>query len=296
MSWILSYPGLLLCYGFLYLSVILLWFPGKRKIPNWAVSLLLAVFFGFCSRQLEWAALVSIGLFIWGAYYSQAKKTSPEKRLVATSLVLILSLGLAGHQLPGFNNLMVLDHVYLTTDALPFSLFLNIDKTIVGILILGLGPALISSRAELLRLVKQNWQNALSIILAVMIFALAMGFVRFEPKLSINLFIWLPTSLLFTCVAEEALFRGFIQKKLTLRLKKMKGGENWALILASLLFGLAHYAGGKKYVLLATAAGLGYGWIYQRTQRIEASILTHFGLNLMHFLFFTYPALASAVY
>jgi len=43
--------------------------------------------------------------------------------------------------------------------------------------------------------------------------------------------------------------------------------------------------------VLSTVAGLGYGWVYQRTGRIEASILTHFALNLVHFLLFTYPAL-----
>jgi len=125
--------------------------------------------------------------------------------------------------------------------------------------------------------------------------AFVIGFVRFEPKLSSNIVIWTLTDLLFTCVAEEALFRGFIQKKLTLQLKKIEGGALWALLFTSFLFGLAHYSGGKKYVLLTMVAGLGYGWIYQRTKRIEASILTHFSLNGIHFLFFTYPALASAI-
>lgn len=47
------------------------------------------------------------------------------------------------------------------------------------------------------------------------------------------------------------------------------------------------------YVALATVAGAGYGWAYQRAGgRIEASILTHFALNAVHFFFFTYPALA----
>ena len=46
------------------------------------------------------------------------------------------------------------------------------------------------------------------------------------------------------------------------------------------------------YVALAAVAGAGYGWAYLRTQRIEASILTHFALNAVHFFGFTYPALA----
>lgn len=293
MTWILSYPSLFLCYGFLYLSVLLLWFSGKRGFPGWGIALMLATFFGFLSRQLEWSALISIALFAFGAYYSQVKKINAERRLAATVLVLILSLGLASHQLPGFNAFMVIDHVYFTTDALPYSLYLNFDKTVLGVLILGFGPVLLSSQKEAILLVKQNSQAALILILVVMILAISFDVVRFEPHLSSHIFIWALTNLLFTCVAEEALFRQFIQHKLTLQLKNIKGGADWALIIAALLFGLAHYSGGKKYVFLATVAGLGYGLIFRRTRRIEASILTHFALNLAHFLFFTYPALAS---
>ena len=68
----------------------------------------------------------------------------------------------------------------------------------------------------------------------------------------------------------------------------------WArfLSVAAGLFGLVHAGGGPTYVVLATLAGVGYGWVFLRTGRIEASILTHFALNAVHFLGFTYPALA----
>ncbi len=42
---------------------------------------------------------------------------------------------------------------------------------------------------------------------------------------------------------------------------------------------------------LATIAGLFYGYAYWKTNRLEASILVHFGLNLIHFVAFSYPAL-----
>ncbi len=76
------------------------------------------------------------------------------------------------------------------------------------------------------------------------------------------------------CMAEEAFFRGFIQKNLSLMMKKIRHGDYLALLIAALLFGLAHYAGGTKYVILATVAGMGYGWVYLTTKRIEGSILT----------------------
>ena len=42
--------------------------------------------------------------------------------------------------------------------------------------------------------------------------------------------------------------------------------------------------------MFATIAGIGYGWVFWRTNRIEASILSHFLLNAAHILCFTYPA------
>ena len=42
-------------------------------------------------------------------------------------------------------------------------------------------------------------------------------------------------------------------------------------------------------ILFAGTAGLFYGYTYQKTKRIEASMLVHFCLNMVHFLMFTYP-------
>ena len=64
-----------------------------------------------------------------------------------------------------------------------------------------------------------------------------------------------------------------------------------ALAVGGVVFGLVHLAGGWTYVALATLAGLGYGWIYGASGSIAASILAHTGLNLLHFLFFSYPGL-----
>ena len=40
---------------------------------------------------------------------------------------------------------------------------------------------------------------------------------------------------------------------------------------------------------LAAVAGLLYGLVYNRFRSLEASIILHFSVNLVHFLFFTYP-------
>jgi hypothetical protein len=129
--------------------------------------------------------------------------------------------------------------------------------------------------------------GALALIVVLMVCALLIGQVRFEPKWPDFMPTWLWSNLLFTSAAEEALFRGVIQRRLQGALPPVAG-----LILAAIIFGAAHYAGGLWSVVLATIAGIGYGWVFWRTNRIEASILTHFMVNTAHIIGFTYPALS----
>ena len=97
-------------------------------------------------------------------------------------------------------------------------------------------------------------------------------------------------NLLLVTLVEEALFRGYIQGGLSRRLKLLPYGQTIALLVAAVLFGLAHAAAGWKWVLLAGLAGIGYGLAY-RFGGLSAAITTHFGVNVLHFVFFTYPML-----
>ena len=73
--------------------------------------------------------------------------------------------------------------------------------------------------------------------------------------------------------------------------RRFPPGQWVAATVAGVIFGAAHIGGGWTYAGLAAIAGIGYGWIYAATGAIGASILAHTGLNLVHLLFFSYPAL-----
>ncbi|MCJ8277216.1 MAG: CPBP family intramembrane metalloprotease [Bdellovibrionales bacterium] len=118
-----------------------------------------------------------------------------------------------------------------------------------------------------------------------------MDYVRFDFKFPQESYIWAMNNLFLVCFAEEAFFRRYLQGGLSESLAKFKWGKYFALIVSAILFGLAHFKGGIPYVLLSSLAGLFYGWTYMKSQRLEAAILTHFGLNSIHFFFFSYPAL-----
>lgn len=295
MMWMFNHPLISLCYGFLYLSVVLLWFPGKERFPRWSISLAIAILLGLFSRQLQFSALTWIAVLALGSYYSQNYTVKTTWRLAGIVAVLSVSLVLASHQLPGFNNLLAVDHVSLTPDAVPYTLYLNFDKAIIGIFILGFGPALLSNLSQLKLLVRKIYRKVLILLLILLNLAFMFGFIRFELKLPSSLLLWAITNLLFTCVAESALYFAFIQKKLALVMKENHLGNYSALIMAALIFALAHHNGGMKYMMLSLVAGLGYAWFYHYTKRIEASILAQFFVNLTHFIFFTYPALATGL-
>jgi membrane protease YdiL (CAAX protease family) len=88
-------------------------------------------------------------------------------------------------------------------------------------------------------------------------------------------------------MAEECFFRGYIQQALASR------GKWFAVLAGAILFGLQHWQGGPLYIGFATIAGIAYGLVYWRSRKIAFPILIHFLFNLIHFLFFTYPALAK---
>lgn len=294
MPWQNTPPVVWLPFVMLYLSVILLWVPSGR-IPYWSFALALSVILGIVTEQLEIITIIPIILLASAAYYSQAEKARTIMHVLAGIVVFILSVGLTAHLLPGFHNLKVIDQVKISNDAIPYTMYLNFDKTMVGIFILGFSHQLISSKAEWLLLFNKLKWKAPALIIVLMCLVFISGFVRFDFKIPSHIFIWGITNLLFVCTAEEAFFRGFVQKNLSLMMRKIKYGDYFAILIAAILFGLAHYAGGTRYMILATVAGVGFGWVYLTTRRIEGSILVHFGLNLTHFIFFTYPALASAV-
>jgi CAAX protease family protein len=94
--------------------------------------------------------------------------------------------------------------------------------------------------------------------------------------------------LIFTAWPEELLFRGLLQNLLS-RASKSELAGWWT---ASVLFGFSHITNmgfpNWRYVILATLAGLFYGWTWRKTGSIFASALVHGAVDAVwHFMFRT---------
>lgn len=268
----------LLTYFLLLVSILFL-FAHKRKLAF--AFLIGAVLAGLVQQRLDLIALPFIAFL--AACYPLAKKF-PKAKPILLVLFLLLSIALQNHFVPGFRNLRIFDQIRFSADSVPYSLYLNFDKVAVGFFIFLQLPTPRLTRERVVITLRH-----LALLLALMsILAPLTGYVRFDPKFPELTWLWMLNNFFFVCLAEEALFRGFIQNQL---LRWMKPYA--AIAAAAALFGLAHYQGGIAYILFAFLAGLFYGHSFWKTGRLQTAMAVHFGLNLVHFLFFSYPALRT---
>ena len=236
----------------------------------------LALSFG----QLGWLALISIALLVF-AGSAVRQQTVPVGRFLGHGLFIVLALALAMHWLPGFYNGRAIPAHRFTDNAVPFSMVVNLDKPLIGFWLLLACPWIVARRSLRLTVYATALALTLSVILALG-GAVLLGMITWAPKWPDQAWLWVLNNLLLVTLVEEALFRGYIQGGLSRHFKHLPYGENLALLLASLLFGLVHVGAGWQWVLLAGLAGVGYGLAY-RFGGLSAAILTHFGLNLLHF-------------
>lgn len=300
-----------LCLG---LAVIGCFWPRLPRL----VPLLLTV--AACSSALlcdiiSMAALPSvaaIAALVGLQQWLRLTRNSAWPANLVLGLLALLLVALSMHKLPGFHNVLLLDQVQVSRDAIPFTLYANFDKGLAGVVLLlvlwplsqypagnwqsahrgPFAPAQPALRYDQL-LWRGFWPLFPLTFLCSELLGVTFGFLTWDPKLPPYTLQFLMVNLFLTCVAEELFFRGLLQTSVQHWLTA-RGYALWpAAVVVGLLFGVAHLAGGWPYAVAVTFAGIGYGLMYLRSGRIEVAILGHFALNAVHFFLFSYPMLAS---
>ena len=268
-------------YTLLAITVLSTLFIGDRKVGIFGIcaAIIAALFDGIINPF----GLVWLGIFAIAAHlYFNTKKY----KILTTIGIFGFIAAFAFHLLPGFFNTLALDGIRLSEQSRPFSMYLNFDKCIMALIIYVISDLQKAEKTLDIKSIKQTLCMLALCVLAILMPALFSGYVKFDPKIPDVLFIWVISNFIFTCFAEEVVFRGFIQRTLSSTLKL---SPIFAILITSILFGLAHFKGGVTYVILASVCGLFYGFAYYKTKRILCSMIVHFGLNLVHLLVFTYP-------
>lgn len=265
-----------LIWGALALAVLLC--LARQRLPGFimlAVALLAALGLGHLSPVALLASTAGL-LLAW-----RTPSLPQPWRAVALGAVLLWAVALMLHLIPGFTNLKVLDQVQAGPASVPFNMYLNLDKPLVFFGLLLAWPALLGPGGAV------QWRRLALLLVplaALLIAAWQLG--ALKPEVGLPGWWWLfaINNLLFTCVAEEALFRGFLQQGIAAHSRRWLG-----VLVASLLFGVAHLAGGPLLVLFAALAGACYGLAFLLSGRLNVAIAIHFLFNFAHLALFTYP-------
>ncbi|MBH0038646.1 CPBP family intramembrane glutamic endopeptidase [Pseudoalteromonas sp. SWN166] len=268
--------------------------------PLWHYLIALSVISAYFQSYINLYALLFTGLYVV-LYYCALHTKRAIIRATLSTIFIITSLALALHWVPGFNNLPIVINERITSDAIAFTLYANFDKAMAGLFLCAYfysnldsskKPLKADSNKSILLDAKQPVLIIITTVFTALIAALTLGLVSFNPKVPDFWLTFIAINLLFTCVAEEALFRGLLQTKLS----KIITSTRLAIlapVIAASVFALAHFAGGTNYVLVSFIAGLGYGYVFYKTQRLEWAILCHWLVNVCHFFLFTYPMLSK---
>ena len=154
---------------------------------------------------------------------------SGHRRTLAWSALLAWAVALTLHLVPGFSNLKVLDQALAGPASVPFNMYLNLDKPLLFFGLLLACPTLLGKGGAI------RWRPLALLLLplgALQVIAWQLGALRPEVGLPHWWWLFALNNLLFTCVAEEALFRGAIQQGLAERYRPWM-----AIVVAAMLFG-----------------------------------------------------------
>ncbi len=279
-----------MCFFAFAMSFISLWV--RKTAWLWGSFLLIAYILAFNAGIADWISLLPI-LILFFCHYYLTKEISKGARFLLFGSAILISLALAFHFLPGFHNWNIASKLQISPGAYPYNLWFNFDKPFIGIFVLALSIPLLSTRSQLLRVLKISLPMSVIGILIMMGISLHFDLVKWDPKIPVITLIWLFENLIFVCIPEEAFFRGFIQREFYNWFGKNAAAAFASICVTSLFFTLLHliWVADLPFLCLVFVASMIYGTIYQVTQSIEASIFCHFALNVTHFFLFSYPAL-----
>lgn len=222
-----------------------------------------------------------IGVLFAGLFIALVLAPARLPQWLWSTLVMIASVLLAAHLLPGFQPWEIAQPQRISADAPPYLLRLSWDKLLVGCTLLAWWLGLPPRPAQ-----RPAWIGPIFIItlLAVPALAALLGVVVWQPKWPAILGAWLAVNLVVAVLAEELLFRGVLQARLVAWLGMWPG-----LLVTALLFGAAHIRFSPTFAVVATVAGLGYGLVMRFSGRLSLAIALHGLVNLVHFTLLSYP-------
>jgi membrane protease YdiL (CAAX protease family) len=257
-------------------SFISMWIRKDPKI--WGSLFAISLILGIVAGNILPLGLLFIA--IWISLWFFYDRYTSSKALFALFLV-VMSFGFKLHFFSGYVPLQITSKFCV-----------GFGSPIVGLFALALVVPLAKT--------KKDWKKVgigllsgclgISVLAAIAILSHA---VHWQYKMPTFPVARLSSNFFLTAIAEEAFYRGFIQKGLSDYWGRNRFGRVTALVVSSVIFTLAHLGWSPSIDILAFVflASLLYGGVYMLTKKVESAILTHFLLNAVHMFFFSYHAM-----
>jgi len=242
------------------LSILSVWSPsvkfGGCDVPPWTLLLAAVLASATWHGLIDARGVVAVAVLAATAWASSVVEGRWARAMLALCTVAIaLAFGL--EKVPGFEPILWAPDLRLSPDADTFNFSTKLDKAIAGLVLLACFVPRCHTATEWRDTLAASWPVAVATTTAVILLACIIGYVRPDPKWPWFAAAYLGKMLLWTCVTEEALFRGVLQARLT-RMPALTRAPWLVIGIPAVLFGVAHAAGGWTYVGLATLAGIGY--------------------------------------
>lgn len=242
----------------------------------------------YMTHYIDVVAFVHSQIFYGIAVVKRYSKDNYFIQISSFLLALILGVVLLRHQISGFGNYPIINQVLLSEGSVPYSLWFNKDSIIVGLSLI-----IVFYKHRPINKSVLGKTLLFTILGLVLLSGLSLFFelLRWDIKFVSFFGTWFLFNIMFV-VIEEAFYRLFLLESV-IRLYRGVYSASIASVVVSMFFGLAHYFyGNVTYAFLAFIVSIVYSYTYIACdRRLEASILCHVMVNIVHMLFFTYPFL-----
>lgn len=278
-------------FFFLLFSICSVWLFEKKRFAG--IFFAVGVVIAFITSLIDYQGLFITIIFCSANYVYFKRQVEPIGSAAIFTMILVMCFLLASQMLPGFIPWQVVNDEVISANGSPYSLALNIDKVIAGAAILIFGLVPIRRMLHLKQMLNATFPITAIGAVIIATFALLFGVAAMNIKVPEVWITWLAINLLINCVCDEAIFRFFVQGRIYKAIETVPFSAAISIVLSTALF-VTYYAPAPTNYLMAVGLGsVVFGYAYHVTQRVEAAILCHFVVNVIHFFFFSYPMLSS---
>lgn len=276
-------------YGLLLFSIASIWLFKERKITY--VSVAISLICGYLGGSINTeASLVVIVYFLACLLFFRCDVSNWAKTVLWLIIFCLSTFMMQGIFL-GFKDWKILINETISADAAPYTLNLDIAAAFTGLGLLLFGFKNISSKRVFIDALTKSAPAMILCLVIIMLSALTVGIVQFEPKVPNFLLTWMLINLFVYSVSQEMVFRYFLLGSLLDILEGYRFAGLFGMLVCSAIYLTYLMPLTLGYAVAAFIASMFFSFVFVKTRKIEMSIILHFLLNLMHILLFTYPML-----